>query len=203
MKGSTNNFGIVTNFDLYTFPHESKVFGGTYIYSEDKIPELLVATADYAITGATADVKSHVISILSWANGSDSITPAFIVYYNGQVDSNNPPDVLKPFADIPMVTSTAKMQNTSEVTYSVGYPNDGFRQMTTSITVIADEDLLAELREIWRQELEFLKPDAVAGAFGFQPFPSTAIAAGFAKGGNALGFKPEDKHLLRGSPFHT
>lgn len=197
MKGSSSNFGIVTNFDLYTFPHQVKVFGGTYVYTEDKIPELLSATADYAITGAISDVKSHVISTFAWTKGATNITAAFIVYYNGEVDGSNPPDVLKPFADIPMVANTAKMQNTSEVSYSVGYPDDGFRQMTTSITVIADESLLMELREIWREELELLKSNTVAGVFGFQPIPSTAIAAGFSKGGNSLGFGANDKDLLR------
>lgn len=201
MKGSSGNFGIVTKFDLYTFPHQRKIFGGTYFYAEDNIPKLLSATANYAIMGAVSDVKSHVISAFAWTKEAADITAAFIVYYNGEVDCSNPPDVLKPFADIPMVANTAKMQNTSEAVYSVGYSNNGFRQMTTSITVIADEALLVELHEIWRQELELLKPNAAAGVFGFQPIPSTAIAAGFAKGGNSLGFKPEDRNLLRMCPL--
>lgn len=202
MKGSSNNFGIVTNFDLFTFPHQARVFGGSYSYAENMTSALLSATADFAITGAISDVKSHATTVFTWTEETASITPGLFVYYNGEVDKNNPPEVLKPFADIPMVKNTARMQNTSELTSSdLEYFDGAFRQMLTSITVIADHALLVELNEIWRQELDFLKLSMTSMMFGFQPIPSTAISAGIAKGGNSLGFKPEDKDLLRKLSF--
>lgn len=178
------------------FPNQARVFGGGYAYADNMTSELLSATADYAITGAISDVKSHVILAFTWTKETASIAPGVIVSYNGEADRNNPPEVLKPFADIPMLGNTTRMQTPSELTSNIGYFDGGRRQMLTSITVIADHALLTELNEIWRQELEFLKPNVVTLMLGFQPIPSTAIAAGLAKGGNSLGFKPEDKNLL-------
>jgi hypothetical protein len=101
-----------------------------------------------------------------------------------------------------MVLNTGSMQSTSQVADAVGYPEGGARQFLSSITIIAkDEELMAELHTIWKESLELLKPYLVSAVSGFVPIPNTAIAAGFAKGGNSMGFKPDDKNLMRKSAF--
>ncbi|KAH8145208.1 uncharacterized protein LAJ45_10769 [Morchella importuna] len=198
LKGAgPSNFGIITNFDLYTYPHNSKVYGGMYIYNEDKAPQILSEAFNYATTGASADVKSHLISTFAWTKDAGTVSPAVIAYYNGHVDNDNPPEALRRFSDIPMVLNTGSMQNTSQVADAVGYPEGGARQFLSSITVVAkEEELMAELHTIWRESLELLKPYLVSAVSGFVPIPDTAIAAGFTKGGNSMGFKPDDKNLM-------
>ncbi|KAI5841760.1 hypothetical protein DFP73DRAFT_515533 [Morchella snyderi] len=198
LKGAgPSNFGIVTNFDLYTYPHNSEVYGGMYIYNEDKVPQVLSEIFNHATIGASADSKSHLLTSFAWTKDAGTVQPAIIAYYNGHVDNENPPKVLKPFLDIPMDLNTASMKNTSEVSEAAGYPEGGARRFLSSITIIAkDEELMAELHTIWKESLELLNPYLASSVSGFVPIPDTAIAAGFAKGGNSMGFKPDDKNLM-------
>lgn len=54
LKGGSSNFGIVTRFDIKTFPVTS-VYGGTTIYEPLLVTEYLDAIANYVVPGGGSD----------------------------------------------------------------------------------------------------------------------------------------------------
>ena len=46
LRGGGNSFGLVTNFKMKAFPIAPQVWGGTRIYSADKIPAVFNASVD-------------------------------------------------------------------------------------------------------------------------------------------------------------
>lgn len=61
LKGGSNNFGIVTRFDLRTF-FEALVFAGTNTYDTPYYPQFLEALSSYlAPTGGIKDAKSALV----------------------------------------------------------------------------------------------------------------------------------------------
>ena len=46
LRGGSNNFGIITRFDFYTFP-QGKLWGGDIVYSESVTPQLLDAFVEF------------------------------------------------------------------------------------------------------------------------------------------------------------
>ncbi|KAI2621572.1 hypothetical protein GGS21DRAFT_380653 [Xylaria nigripes] len=54
LKGGANNYGIVTRFDLKTFP-VSEVYAGQSTYSAEYLNEFIEATASYSVLGGGSD----------------------------------------------------------------------------------------------------------------------------------------------------
>ena len=54
LKGGSSNFGIVTRFDVKTFPVTS-VYGGTTVYEPESVIEYLDAIANYVVPGGGSD----------------------------------------------------------------------------------------------------------------------------------------------------
>lgn len=65
LKGGSNNFGIVTAFDLSTFPQGS-MYGGNVIYSTDLFPQQLKALGDYA-ANLDSDQDIHLIISIAYS----------------------------------------------------------------------------------------------------------------------------------------
>ncbi|KAK9643035.1 hypothetical protein V6Z96_008875 [Aspergillus fumigatus] len=59
LKGGGNNFGIVTAYTLQTHPQDHKVWGGNYIFTADKTPQVLSALRDF--TEHYPDDKAAII----------------------------------------------------------------------------------------------------------------------------------------------
>lgn len=47
LKGGGNNFGVVTAYTMQTHPQDHKVWGGNYIFTADKTPQLLEALRNF------------------------------------------------------------------------------------------------------------------------------------------------------------
>lgn len=126
LKGGSSNFGIVTRFDIETFPG-AKVWAGVYSVSaeyisaflevstassttychECKLTKLQKATANYSINAK--DPKSAVIPAVV---AGDPNVAAAILFYNSDVVSF--PDDLLPFTNIPSISSTLAFKTLQE-----------------------------------------------------------------------------------------
>jgi hypothetical protein len=62
LRGGGNNFGIVTNFKLNTFPL-GQMWGGDRIYSEDSFPDVLDAISHFTLEGSKKDVDAAQILV--------------------------------------------------------------------------------------------------------------------------------------------
>jgi FAD/FMN-containing dehydrogenase len=90
LKGGGPNFGIVTQFELYTVP-TSEVWYQFSVYSVDQANDILDAFVQWQKGGAS-DTKSTVGLVL----GLDTILVGLL--YAAPADQ---PDVFSPFYDIP------------------------------------------------------------------------------------------------------
>jgi len=54
LKGDSSNFGIVTRFDIKTFPATS-MYDGTTVYESQSVKEYLDAIANYVVSGGGSD----------------------------------------------------------------------------------------------------------------------------------------------------
>ena len=118
LKGGSSNFGIVTQFDLATFPGP-KVWAGVYTVEEAHIPTLLEATANYAIN--STDPKSACIPAVLATNPPVGAT---IIFYNGDSGTNSAD--LQPFTNIPGIGSTLgpkSLKDFADETAAVIVPN--------------------------------------------------------------------------------
>lgn len=109
LKGGSNNFGIVSRFDLRAFP-QGKLFGGVIIYPHSAIPDILrqlhILTSDF-------DPFAAAVISISWSpDNSKTIVFANFEYTKDETE----PPALKPFLDIkPQHLNTMMKSSLTEV----------------------------------------------------------------------------------------
>lgn len=102
LKGGSSNFGIVTRFDLQTFP-VTTIYGGTTIYQPEHVDEYLDAIASYVVPGGGSDdVLSSVNPTLQLNVSSGTFT---INSISSRVGSDPNPAALANFTKIPAIST--------------------------------------------------------------------------------------------------
>lgn len=192
LKGGSNNFGVVTRFDLPTFK-QGQMWGGGIYYAPTVYPQLIQAFNDFAAS-ATPDELAHIIVATSWSAGAE--TGVSNIYYTRP---DAVPPSLKPFVDIqPQIFSSLRQD------YLLGFANeqsafstDGARQLYFTTTFHLDVHLMLDVRQLW---LEALQPlESVPGlmlSLVFQPLTKGILSSSARLGGNSLGLSPDDGPLV-------
>ncbi|KAI1368143.1 putative FAD-binding oxidoreductase [Xylaria arbuscula] len=182
LKGGANNFGIVTRFTLTTYP-TGLVWGGYRVYTLDALPALFDALLVYQ----SAVVKDPYANLMMQAfplNGTLGVLLNMV--YNKPVEN---PTAFTPFHDIPAIANTVHIQPMTDFLASQVPPSlPRLNWFATSFKT--DATLFKTVEEIVTSspELDTIR-NLTAGsiAVGWQPISTSAIAAGDARGGNALG----------------
>ncbi|KAI9739477.1 MAG: hypothetical protein M1818_005165 [Claussenomyces sp. TS43310] len=102
LKGGSSNFGIVTRFDVKTFPFPS-LYGGFTVYNSSYLDEFLDATAYFCIPeGGSSDIHTHVNPSLSY-NGTDGTFDIYtIISHTG---TNPAPASVANYSKIPAISN--------------------------------------------------------------------------------------------------
>ncbi|KAJ7833877.1 FAD-binding domain-containing protein [Mycena olivaceomarginata] len=96
LKGGLNNFGIVTQFTLKTFP-QGQVWGGLITYTVAQIPDVSAAVARFA--SSVTDPKAGIIPTYNFLLGQPGISN--VIFYDGPTP---PPGIFDDFLAIPHLT---------------------------------------------------------------------------------------------------
>ena len=117
LKGGTNNFGIVTRFDLKTF-QQGKLWGGFIVYPWTNVPAQLQALQDFtSASGAGVDDYASVIN--AFLIGSDG--PEYIANQYTYSKAQEYPLVLQNFTSLqPQYSNSMRITNLTNITIETG-----------------------------------------------------------------------------------
>lgn len=186
LKGGSNNFGIVTNFEMFAFEQED-LWGGVVLLPGTATDDLIPAFVNFN-NRIRENPYSSLISFWQYSNwiGSTNIINAW--EYTQPVE--NPPafDELRSISG-DNLTDTMRITNMTDLTAELVQAY-GYRDTFHTLTFVNDARILHKGIELHNGFIEELE----AGAGGnwtivtmYQPFPTLFFEHGVEKGGNVLG----------------
>lgn len=104
LKGGSSNFGIVTEFELETYP-SVQIFGGLAIYDPTQLDAVVNASVAYLDNthGGVTDLLTAIDPSIGY-NPATKETSIFSVYFRNSSQDN--PPALSNFTSIPAIAST-------------------------------------------------------------------------------------------------
>ena len=125
LKGGSNNFGIVTRFDLAAFP-QGNYWGGLILYSDSASPELAEA---FVAFNKEVDFDEHAALMLSF-----SYVPAMGYLASANIEYTKPvvnPSTFRPFTEVrPQISNTMRISNQTDFTTEfVSFQGSGRRSV--------------------------------------------------------------------------
>jgi hypothetical protein len=192
LRGGGNNFGIVTRFDLETFP-QGNMWGGMRFYSLTANVSILTALDNF-VNNAPSDPDAALIVAFALYKGYYS-TSTDIEYAKPVV---NPP-IFNELMSINSLSSTMRVTNLTDLTKELNATNPGgFRELYTTATFRSSAMLPSKILDIFVAEIEEIKgAEGILPALIFQPITRNVIAQFSKNGGNALGIEESDGPLIR------
>lgn len=124
LKGGSNNFGIVTRFDLKAFP-QGQFWGGSILWADSTSPQLLKAFADLDKADGFDEYAALILSFSYMASSSSFIAAGNIEYTKAIA---NPP-TFQPFTSLqPQYSNTMRISNQTDFTTEfIQYQGNGRR----------------------------------------------------------------------------
>ncbi|KAJ5722135.1 hypothetical protein N7488_000170 [Penicillium malachiteum] len=205
LRGGGNNFGIVTRFDLMTFPQGDLWAGSeTFLYTAETASAIKEAFYWLGVN-APSDPYAQVILAYAYAQSEGVYIIASDLQYGKPVAD---PPILQNFTAVEgAVASTLRIVDQSNLTIEFNNTNPGgyryvsnprtrtisftkseCRQTYWTLTVGNDATLMADMVAIYMDEIEPLKNfSGIVPSLVFQPITTDMISHFSKNGGNALG----------------
>ena len=192
LKGGSNNFGIVTAFELEAF-EQGDFWGGFIGYTEDTFDAQFAAFE--ALTGGDYDPYAALIANYVWDVTSQSWSGANNYEYTKP--EANPP-AFENFTSLPSTFSTMRISDLSDFATELAASNPpGRRQLFSTGTYRNSAKMMKKVFEIANSTVRDLNDvSGVKYSLSFQPEPEILLQKAESQGGNSLGLDPSNGPLF-------
>lgn len=189
LRGGGNNFGIVTAFELYSFPLAHQIWGGTrYVNNSDS--ERLSRAFAKVNADAPTDIKAG--TWLANIQAGDLRLSSVERWYT-QPDGDRA-TIWKPYTDIVALSDDAKQTNVSGYAAKLAsFQPSGSRNIYYAITVKNDPDLTVLSTEVFFRNISRVSgiPGIVLSQV-YQTISTPALRQMRKRGGNVLNLSTDD-----------
>ncbi|CAI6088300.1 unnamed protein product [Clonostachys chloroleuca] len=196
LRGSSNNFSIITRFNMRTFK-QGPFWGGTIFYFPDQFSAQIDALVDELRRPDTSE-EAHIMISLFFAAQIDQVLGLNQVYYTQEVQT--PPDIqpfvaIQPQMDqlnsIRMVTVKAAAEEQAAVAMT------GVQCAYINTIVKADSATLKATAKVFSEALKKVKGfEGVIFSFILQPYPLSLLKKTSRFGGNIMNLNSKNGPLI-------
>ncbi|KAJ7477313.1 hypothetical protein B0H11DRAFT_1300347 [Mycena galericulata] len=193
IKYGSTNFGIVTRFDMTTFPL-GKFWGGAFFYSISQARPLLDSLVTSTAKLAEDPKGMSAFGFLWNSDAQDYIVWGPTVY----LEPVEYPPLFDDLYKVEPLSSTMRIASLVEITDEISdLFSGGVRTQWFTLTAKADAQILLDIHEhgaeFWKPFRE--RPGFISG-LTVQPINVGLIAAGAKNGGNPVGMSTDDGDLI-------
>ncbi|KAH8678510.1 hypothetical protein BX600DRAFT_507452 [Xylariales sp. PMI_506] len=209
LRGGSNNFGIVTRYDMATFK-QGKIWGGNIYYPANCFANQVDALVN-ELSKPTPDNDTAIMLSIGYAAQLGVTLCLNTIYYTREVAY---PEVLKPFITVQtptfraidsfikcinsiFKTSIMRLNSLRIMTLpeaadlAAASAMNGIRAAYMNTTIKADAASLRAAADIYTSSLPRIKDcKGLVGSFTLQPYPVSLLQRSLEKGGNVLGLDP-------------
>ncbi|KAF7908915.1 hypothetical protein BELL_0355g00100 [Botrytis elliptica] len=171
LKGGSSNFGIVTRFDIRTFPQENFV-GGCIVHDISALDSQLKGFTDLL---ENFDPYAAIMMSISWNQKGNGYSILNNLEYTKN-DTN--PRALKPFLEAkPQHLNPMRLSNLADFSTEAGkYAAPGLRNQFATTTFGGSLEFLQNVHSIWRSSIHAISSIVgVNWAMAIQPLPIAAM----------------------------
>ncbi|KAI7490013.1 hypothetical protein KC351_g913 [Hortaea werneckii] len=193
LRGGGNNFGIVTRFDLYTYP-QGMMWGGSRVYPINETDTILNALNDFAYN-APSDPDAALIVAFAYAEQLGGYLIAADLEY-AKPEAN--PPIFDAFKNASYISDTTKVVSLPDLTLEFNSSNPGgLRETYWTATYQVDRQLLQYMVAEYQTQTDTILDVAGLGpSFVLQIITADELKYMARNGGNALGLSSEEGPLL-------
>ncbi|PWW80760.1 FAD-binding domain-containing protein [Tuber magnatum] len=202
LKGGSNNFGIVTRFNLFTVPiPNGKVWGGNTIFLPQQFNNVTDAIAEYQMNGQLTDPDAAIIPSMSYQGQQNSSAFIVTVFHA----SGQKPASLEPIFKAGPVVDSSRQMTLPEVAREAGGGEAGAKQphirndfRTISIGVSSElyRGIVALFQQTYTMNATLSSIPGYRVTLTFQPVAASTVTHGKTRGGNAMGMSEKAQTWL-------
>ncbi|KAF7946730.1 hypothetical protein EAE96_009715 [Botrytis aclada] len=195
LKGGSNNFGVVTRYDLKTY-ESGLVFGGSVQWGANATQQYLDAyTAYIAPGGGIDDANGNLMPDFSYSPMTGTESSGTVYFYNGNDPS---PKAFENFTAIPTVSSEVGIMNFSAIVSQTEFFASLINRWSwydTSILFSNETSELVYNIVVGNAKLQLSRVNCTVG-FALEPMTVAMQHAAITSGGDAISLDPSKGSFL-------